>query len=359
MSTHRGPSLHIPDYDHSKTAAHMSPETLPSQIYTVKGQYIWDSWIVEDEGILHRYALSASIEYIPNERHQHAFVRHAISQDNGLSWIDKGPVITPESNGEWPDLVIWTSSILLRKDGNGKKEFFMFITGRNKEDGWGQRIGLVRSADGYQFGPPEQLLSPAEVFNYDITDDDGIIMAWRDPQVIQEKKTGIWHMFFSAKKKEPDGSVRPTVGHATTTDDSFSNWELQPPLNLPHYYQQLEVPYMIHRNGKYYLFVSTQNHPLKEDNKDKQADYRGYMSDNITGPWEAVYGHKDKIYGHKIYAPTIFEFPRGSSEYAAVSFFSGDTPYPLTGTPIVPIEWDGDCPEFMFRKTLHQYLFPD
>lgn len=359
MSRHRGPSIHIPEYDHSKTLAHQAPEALPPGIYAVPGQYIWDSWIVEDEGILHRYALSASIKYIPNERHQHAFVRHAISVDGGLSWIDEGPAVTPVTNHSWPDHVIWTSSIMLRREG-AKKEFLMFVTGRSTEDGWTQRIGLARSADGYHFGPPELILSPTQAFNYDISDDDGIIMAWRDPYVIQHPRSREWHMFFSAKMRDEAGQIRPTVGHAIAKDAGFAAWELRPPLRLPHYYHQLEVPYMIHRNGRFYLFVSTQNHPLKDNNKDKQTDYRGYVSETMTGPFEPVYSHhhQDKVYGHKIYAPTLFQRPGGSGDYAAVAFFSGDTPHPLTGTPIIPIQWRGHTPEFLFWEALSESLKP-
>lgn len=356
MTTHRGPSLHIADYDHSQTVAHRNPEALPTGVYTVPGQYIWDSWIVEDEGILHRYALSASIEYKPNDRHQHAFVRHAVSTDNGDSWEDKGPAVVPNVEAIWPDHVIWTSSILLRKDAPEGKEFLMFITGRSKKDGWTQRIGLCRSKDGFEFSKPQAILEPEERLGYDTTDDDGIIMAWRDPNVMLHPDTGEWHMFFSAKLRDEDGKPRPTVGHAIAENEALDKWKLQPPLRLPHYYRQLEVPYMIHREGRFYLFVSTQNYPLKENNRDKQADYRGYMSEQITGPWKSVHSHKDKIYGHKIYAPTLFELPWNSSNFYAVSFFSSDTPYPLTGTPIVPVKWTGHVPEFMISATLRAIL---
>lgn len=356
MTLHRGPGLHVPEYDHTQTLAHQKPDELPKGVYTVKGQYIWDSWIVEDEGVLHRYALSASIEYTPNERHQHSFVRHAISRDQGDSWEDIGPAITPTARSTWPDHVIWTSSVLLRKDRPEGKEFLMFVTGRSMKDGWTQKIGLCRSADGYTFDEPRLILAPQERLGYDTTDDDGIIMAWRDPKVLRHPETGQWHMFFSAKMRSEDGTPHPTVGHAIATSDALDEWELQPPLRLPHYYAQLEVPYMIYRDGKFYLFVSTQNFPLKDNNRDKQANYRGYRSDNIRGPWDFVYGHEEALFGHKIYAPTLFELPWGSGNYYAVSFFSSDTPHPLTGTPIIPLEWKGDEPEFRFRSALRDSL---
>jgi len=162
--------------------------------------------------VLHRYALSAPKKgFTPNERHEHAFIRHAVSRDGGLSWEDLGPAITPQPPGTWPDHVVWTSSVKLRRDENGEKEFLMFITGRSVADGETQRIGLTRSRDGHHFSVPEVILNPTETPGYDITDGDGIIMAWRDPYLIQDPADGRWHMLFSAKSKDSCGVIRPTA----------------------------------------------------------------------------------------------------------------------------------------------------
>lgn len=327
----------------------------PPGVYAVEGQYIWDSWIVEDEGVLHRYALSAPKKgYTPNQRHEHAFVRHAVSNDEGLTWKDLGPAITPQPQGTWPDHVVWTSSVMLHKNDQGEKEFLMFITGRSEADGLTQRIGLTRSRDGHHFSVPTVILSPSETMGYDITDDDGIIMAWRDPFLIQDPADGRWHMLFSAKSKDSCGVIRPTVGHAVAEDEDrrFTHWTLRPPMTLPQYYRQVEVPYMLHRDGKYYLFVSTQLNPLMDNDAGKEAAYRGYEGDTITGPWTLIYDNTDGIYGHKIYAPTLFEKQHGSGEYAAVSFYSSDTGCPITGTPIVDIRWNEKGPLFEFDEDL-------
>ena len=337
---------------------------VPEGVYAVEGQYIWDSWIVEDDGVLHRYALSApSAKLTPNERHQHAFVRHAVSHNKGLTWVDKGPSIEPSGvKGVWPDKVIWTSSVIIREI-EGEKIFVMFITGRNEEDNdeMNQKIGIATSKDGHNFSPPTIILEPSRQavnLGYDIGNDDGIIMAWRDPFVIQDPATGKWHMFFSAKSKDSLGTIRPTAGHAIATDNTLTNWDLQKPLSLPQNYRQLEVPYMIAKNGKYYLFVSTQNNPTMDNNKAKEAAFRGFVSkESISGNWELLYQYEDgqetdKIFGFEIYAPTIFETTRGSGEYGSVTFFSLGTMCPLTGSPIVSIDWKAETPYFKFDSDL-------
>lgn len=343
----------------------------PAGVYAVNGQYIWDSWLLADSDergkFLHRYALSApSRDYTPNERHLHAFVRHAVSRNGGVTWKDLGPAITPSGEkGVWPDRCVWTSSILLR-EVKGQKLYLMFITGLNSQtpdgkpnDGLIQQIGLATSRNGHTFDQPRVILSPddskAAELGYDISADDGIVMAWRDPFVFQDPPSGTWHMLFSAKTKDACGTVHPTVGHAVARDDTLRNWELQAPLALPQYYRQLEVPYLIHRENRYYLFVSTQNNPTMHNNRDKEAAFRGFVADAPAGPWSLLYRYDqdqqtDKIYGHQIYAPTIFK--RASGEYGAVTFFSLDTGCPLTGTPIVAIEWAGDTPLFRFARDL-------
>ncbi len=330
----------------------------PPGVLAVEGQYIWDSWVVEDSGTLHRYALSAPSEgYEPNDRHEHAFLRHVVSEDGGLSWHDLGPTIVPQPAGTWPDHVVWTSSIHLFKDDKGSKEFLMFITGRSKADGTIQRIGLARSSDGQHFSVPEVILNPTQSLGYDITDDDGIIMAWRDPFVIKDPKDGRWHMLFSAKSKDDCGVIRPTVGHAVAEGGDFTRWKLRPPQVLPQYYRQVEVPYMLIRKGRYYLFVATQANPRVDNNAGKEAAFRGYVGDSIRGPWTLIYTDTDHIYGHKIYAPTLFEKRQGSGEYGAVSFFSEDTGCPVTGTPLVDIRWDAEgLPYFEFDEDLGSCL---
>ena len=311
-----------------------------SGVYKVDGLDTWDNFVIDAEGVLHRYALSAS-KGLGQKRHLQAALRHAVSTDDGLNWQDLDVVLEASRDGRWPDLVIWGSNGVYRDVPGGGKEFLLFVTGRSKADGELQRIGLAKSSNGHDFSRPKVVLDPTSRMGYDITDDDGIIMAWRDPFVFRDHDDR-WHMLFAAKAARPAGPPIATVGHAIAKDDDLEQWELQPPLQLPRHYRQLEVPSLAQRPGRYYLFVSTQNRPEETDNAAKQAAFRGYVAPSLLGPWEFIYGETDLIYGHKIYAPLVFERRQGSAKYAAVAFFSEDTTLPITTTPLIDIEWEMD-----------------
>ena len=313
-----------------------------SGVYKVDGFDTWDNFVIEAaEGVLHRYALSAS-KGLEQKRHLQAALRHAVSTDDGVNWQDLGVVLEASQDGSWPDLVIWGSNGVYRDVPGGGKEFLLFVTGRSKADGELQRIGLAKSDDGHKFSRPKVVLDPTPEMGYDITDDDGIIMAWRDPFVFRDHEDGRWHMLFAAKAAMPAGPPIATVGHAIAQDDDLEQWELQSPLQLPRHYRQLEVPSLVQHSGRYYLFVSTQNRPEETDNAAKQAAFRGYVAPSLLGPWEFIYGETDLIYGHKIYAPLVFKRGQGPDKYAAVAFFSEDTTLPITATPLIDIEWEMD-----------------
>jgi len=157
-----------------------------SGVYKVERFDTWDNFVIEAaEGVLHRYALCAT-EGLEQERHLQAALRHAVSTDNGVSWQDLDVVLEASRDGRWPDLVIWGSNGVYRDVPGGGKEFLLFVTGRSKADGELQRIGLAKSDDGHEFSRPKVILDPTSRMGYDITGDDNVLMAWRDPFVFRD-----------------------------------------------------------------------------------------------------------------------------------------------------------------------------
>jgi sucrose-6-phosphate hydrolase SacC (GH32 family) len=321
---------------------------------------LWDNWLVEDGGTLFRYSLFATndSEVI---HHQRAAVMLATSKDGGKTWKKEGPALLPfkDRPGTFPDYVVWSSSVLKAKAGAGK-EFRMFFTGRNEAEGLIQGIGLAVSRDAKEWKVVKRVLSPFDprvaALGYDITDDDGVFPAFRDPFVFVDDD-GKSHMYFAAKMKRADGSIVATVGHATSTDRGHEEWKLEKPLVFPKYYHQTEAPQVIRKDGKIFLFISTQDDANKLNNMDKKCAFRGFVSTGgPTGPWEPLYSRgeapfpskPEKIYGPELYASTVFEDGEGSGRYRVGSFFSEHTKWPFANLPLYEISWKGGKPYFGF-----------
>ena len=298
-----------------------------------KDFYIWDNWVLSDEGKLHRYFLAASKKYTLDERHEHAYIRHAVSVNKAKSWNDLGAVLKPTKDASWPDLVVWSGSAVKKDD-----EILLFVTGRSKEDGLLQKIGLARSSDAHKFSKIKLILEPTEAFNYDISDDDGVIMAWRDPFVFYDAKTKLWHMFFAAKQKL-NGKTIAAIGHAISLDEKLEKWNLLKPLKLSETFAQIEVPNLVYKDGLYYLFVSVQYFPQEKTNLKKKAELRAYTAKDINDNWELLI---EPISGHEFYATTIFK--NQEDDYGAVAFWSEDQAQPISGTAPFQLKWDKHKP---------------
>lgn len=318
--------------------------------YAVADQHVWDNWIVEADGVLHRYALTAPRNLPAEDRHANAMLRHAVSTDDGVTWRDLGPAIRPPGN-RWPDHVIWTGSTVVRTTRKGRKEFLTFFTGRSKATGELQQIGLARSMDGHHFELiREPVISSAERFGYDsVSDSDGIISALRDPYVFENPATGVYEMLFSTKAWK-DGKLQAVVGRAVARDTSLMSWELKPPLDVPASYLQMEVPVLVEHNGEQFLFFSTtsSSNPHKLE---ARAAFRGYRADSLDGTWRPIYGDTDVIMDSRIYAISIFENAEGTFE--ATGFYPRHMPHPHTATPMIDIHWDAtNTPHFDFDPAL-------
>ena len=103
-----------------------------SGVYKVEGFDTWDNFVIEAaEGVLHRYALSAT-EGLEQERHLQAALRHAVSTDDGVNWQDLDVVLEASRDGTWPDLVIWGSNGVSVTCPAVAKSSCLFVTGRSK-----------------------------------------------------------------------------------------------------------------------------------------------------------------------------------------------------------------------------------
>jgi beta-fructofuranosidase len=288
-----------------------------------RDHYLWDNWIAYDEaaGRYHRYLLGAPRSLAPSERHARARIRHAIS-DCGTRWHDLGWALEPGPPGAHDDLAAWTGTTIIAEG-----RFSLLYTGVANRPGLPQTIALATSNDGHAFDRRSApLLAPTCDLGYDPGDDDGVIMAWRDPHVARDPRTGLWHMVFACKRA--GAAPRGAIGHAVSRGD-LAHWELRPPLGLPAGFAQAEVPALVFGRVAVYCLLSTKD-AERDDATASGSAWRVFAAPSIEGPWEAaappLLRATDRIYGARPFL--------GPEGLGVAAFFAPDHPLGLTPTPL-------------------------
>jgi beta-fructofuranosidase len=219
-----------------------------------------DVQVVDDQIHLHHLCL-------PN----HDAIGHAVSRD-GLTFTPAPVALRTGDPGECDDDMIWTMHSV-RHPQTGL--WHMYYTAcALAERGLVQRVALATSPDFRHWTKhPANPVSVAAAPHYN--EDLGLLgrIAYRDPFVYVED--GTWHLLVCASANQGDRLRRGCVSHATSADGLA--WTLQPPLYAPAQYDDLEVPALLRRDGRYYLFFHEFRTP--------RSYYR--IADRLTGPWQA------------------------------------------------------------------------
>lgn len=293
------------------------PHSYPNKFYNGINHpdlYLWDAWSYYDEREIHLYCLALSrlkndgTALEPHERNDYPFhVRHFTSADNGLSWQDQGCFLKPDQVPNFDIKTIWSGSV--KPMPNGDK--LVGFTGLEKGDDklrYRQYIAFAISKDGYTVHHfNDTILSSPSTDWQKIIDkgyyldelnrighmdgeENGPIMAWRDPFVFYDKNEEL-NMFWAAKTAPRVGVMaRVTVADINDVEHTTT---LHPPISVPDQDQftQLEVPKILFDDvsNTYYLMISTcnriyENQPDSEINK----EVRLYKSSSLNGPWQSL-----------------------------------------------------------------------
>jgi beta-fructofuranosidase len=201
----------------------------------------------------------------------HDVVGHAVSED-GLTFRAAPPALRTGDPGECDDDQIWTMQTV-RNPANGL--YHMYYTAVSlAERGQHQRVALATSADFLHWtkhpGNPV-CEAAAPWYNADLKTLGRV--AFRDPFVYIEE--GVWHMLVCASTSRGDRLRRGCVAHAVSRDGI--RWRLRKPLHAPAQLDDLEVPALLKRDGRYYLFLHEFRAP--------RSFYR--IADSLAGPWRA------------------------------------------------------------------------
>lgn len=295
------------------TAAHIagiSPTRLPhADLLTTQaiqpvaaGFDTWDMWPVQTidgrradiAGGTLWMALSAPVLGDPVLRHSHARIR--LLHEIGGDWTDLGYLL-PENFG--PGNRKWAGSAVI--DANNIVTLFFTSTGNiGERGGYLQRICRTRATldlrgpvPGFvRWSPPEEIIA-ADGLHYRIINEwegsVGTIKAFRDPGFFRDPADGRHYLLFTASLAGSDNAFDGCIGIAQSPSGLWGQWRLLPPLvSADGLNNELERPHIIHRDGLYYLFWSTQRSVFAPDGPSGPTGLYGMVARSVTGPWHPL-----------------------------------------------------------------------
>ena len=217
------------------------------------GQWVWDFWLAQDQGRWHVFYLHAPrTPDDPDRRHFAATIGHAVSADL-ITWEHLTDAFGPGPPGSWDDLATWTGSVVAHPAGG----WAMLYTGvSTEEQGLVQRIGLARSDDLLSWAKhPDNPVLEADPTWYELLDSDvWFDQAWRDPWLVLDHDSGVFHVFVTARARAGNPGQRGVIGHATSTN--LIDWDIGPPIPTPAGFGYMEIPQIFSMQGRWHLLFS-------------------------------------------------------------------------------------------------------
>ncbi|HEY1151464.1 MAG TPA: family 43 glycosylhydrolase [Pseudoduganella sp.] len=273
-------------------------------------KFIWDFWHYAEDGLQHLFFLQADRSIgDPNLRHWNVSVGHAVSRDL-RQWDYRGTVFAPAASPSWDDYTTWTGSVI-RAEGR----YHLFYTGTCRaENGMRQRIGhaTAESLDGpWQRVGDGLALDIDERYYEEHAEGRWHDRAWRDPWVLPQKLDGLYHMFFTARRKGGEKFARGVIGHAVSPD--LVTWTATEPVYAGGHYGQLEVPQVFERDGRWYcVFCNIREHWTEAQRAQMNGGVSGthyLVAEHPLGPWRPAPGFLDGDVPCRRYAGKILPDP--------------------------------------------------
>ena len=262
------------------------------------GLDLWDSWPLQHEdgrtvshgGRQFWFFLSAPCMPDPGQRHDAARIRLASLGPDG--WRDHGDCLPSEIS---PGSREWAGSAVLMNDGIGVTLLFTAAGRRGEGPSFEQRLfaingRLLDHAPG-DWGLPYELVQ-ADGQRYvaarESSGRPGFIKAFRDPAWFRDPATGACHILFAGSAAWDDDDCNGLVGIATLHGTA---WLLGDPLiEAVGVNNELERPHVVVRDGRYYLFWSTQRRTFAPGAVSGPNGLYAMVADSLGGPWRPVNG---------------------------------------------------------------------
>lgn len=260
---------------------------------------VWDNWpLAHEDGrtVVHHgrqywFMLSATAFPDPGQRHDAARIRLVSVGADG--WRDHGNVFADNAG---PGSREWAGSAVLHDDGQAVTLFFTAAGRLGEAPSFEQRLFAATGVLGEE-GPGNWQAATeivqADGIRYVIAREaegkPGLIKAFRDPAWFRDPATGTAHVLFTGSAAWSDDDYNGLIGIATLQGDG--TWQLGDPLiEAVGINNELERPHVLARDGRYYLFWSTQRRTFSPDAVAGPNGLYAAVADNLAGPWVPVNG---------------------------------------------------------------------
>jgi beta-fructofuranosidase len=253
-------------------------------------KWIWDLWLAKDGPDYHVYYLQAPRALSnPELRHRNVSIGHAVSGDL-RQWEVLPDAMKPATEeGAWDDYTTWTGSVIKHQG-----LWFMFYTGGTRaENALIQRIGFATSKDLIHWerhtDNPVIQHDPTRYESYD--PDLWHDHTWRDPWVMRDPESELFHAFITARVKDGPTDGRGVIALAQSSD--LCNWEVLDPVTAPGDFGYMEVPQVERIKDAYFLFFSTVKNFHSELRRERTAaesvtGIHYLVAEKISGPYQTL-----------------------------------------------------------------------
>lgn len=264
----------------------------------------WDAWPVQypdgvpialPDGSELWMALGAPRFADPDARHDHARIH--LLQRVGRYWVHLGPAMP---DGFSPGSREWSGSAVF-DDARSAVTLYFTATGRRGEKtrSYEQRMFAADATLNHSHGGVSLIDWRAlrEVVRLDpqhyMPTDSGLgevgkIKAFRDPAFFRDPASGHDYLAFAGSVANSGSAYNGAVGFARRNG---TGWELCPPvISADGVNNELERPHVVHHDGLYYLFWSTQRHVFEPAGARGPTGLYGMVSSQLLKGWKPLNG---------------------------------------------------------------------
>lgn len=266
----------------------------------IPGLDLWDAWPIQ-----HRDGRTASFNgtalwmmlssrVLPDPALRHGEARIRLVAQSGTAWADCGNLLP---DGFAPGTREWAGSAVLHDNGRTVTLYFT-ATGRSDAPfSFEQRLfetsGTLR-ADARaidNWSTPTEIVASDGLHYVDTQISagcPGLIKGFRDPGYFRDPADDREYLAFTGSDGHHDDDYNGVIGLISRDK---TGWSLQPPIfSALGLCNELERPHMLHRDGRYYLFWSTQRHVFAPSGPCGPNGLYGGVADAVQGPYRLLNG---------------------------------------------------------------------